>query len=296
VRGSPVTLTSEGASNRRHVISTSACWRPRVFGAPAPECSRSASPTTVCRSSPPQQNTGPTPSLGAPEESLIPTVRTAKAVGWAGGGEPTAAAGHSAVTALARDLDHPRWLYVANPWRCAGRRIRCTPEPDDAKGISGKVHKLVMKRAGLRVSAQRGSHNLAARHWWQHTRAARLYQGSAFADRHGPSWATISTSPTATRCWDLPITPATTEVRTQPTRVAPLPAGQDQPSLDPRVSLPARWAQTVRGRGGSNSNAAENGLTVEAERSSVWKSTRRPVATEFLRQVCVIRRTGMGAG
>lgn len=54
---------------------------------------------------------GPRPELPAPNPTLIPTVNTAKAVGWADTGLPTPASG-LAVTAYVRGLDHPRWLYV----------------------------------------------------------------------------------------------------------------------------------------------------------------------------------------
>lgn len=55
--------------------------------------------------------TGPHPTLPQPQSSLIPTVLVAPAVGWPAGVMPQAMAG-TQVTAFARDLDHPRWLYV----------------------------------------------------------------------------------------------------------------------------------------------------------------------------------------
>jgi len=54
---------------------------------------------------------GPSPVLPAPKRTLIPTVNIAPARGWPVGGKPTAA-GAFLVTAYARGLDHPRWLYV----------------------------------------------------------------------------------------------------------------------------------------------------------------------------------------
>jgi len=55
--------------------------------------------------------TGPHPTLPQPQSTLIPTVLVAPAVGWPAGVTPQAMAG-AQVTAFARDLDHPRWLYV----------------------------------------------------------------------------------------------------------------------------------------------------------------------------------------
>src|SRR5262245_36738951 len=54
---------------------------------------------------------GTAPQLPPPDKSLIPVVDIAPAVGWSDGGAPVAADGLE-VTAFARGLDHPRWLYV----------------------------------------------------------------------------------------------------------------------------------------------------------------------------------------
>ena len=54
---------------------------------------------------------GPTPQLVAPQKSLVPAIRPAKAIGWPAGEKPSPAAG-LAVNLFARGLDHPRWLYV----------------------------------------------------------------------------------------------------------------------------------------------------------------------------------------
>src|SRR6202790_3184561 len=99
---------------------------------------------------------GPSPSIGAPEKRLIPPLHIAKAVGWPVGGRPTAAAG-TEVDALARDLDHPRWLYVLPNGDVLVAESEAPPKPDDAKSIFGKVRKFVMKRAGsgARPSANR---------------------------------------------------------------------------------------------------------------------------------------------
>ncbi len=54
---------------------------------------------------------GPTPTLPSPNATLIPTVNIALAKGRPAGTLPRAAHGIQ-VNAFARDLDHPRWLYV----------------------------------------------------------------------------------------------------------------------------------------------------------------------------------------
>jgi glucose/arabinose dehydrogenase len=54
---------------------------------------------------------GPTPTLPEPTTTWLPTINVARATGWAQGEKPTPAPGLS-VSAYARDLEHPRWLYV----------------------------------------------------------------------------------------------------------------------------------------------------------------------------------------
>src|SRR6478736_6192329 len=60
---------------------------------------------------PPEAGEGPNPTLPPPVTSLVPTVNIASPQGWPEGVMPTAPVGFE-VTALARGLDHPRWLYV----------------------------------------------------------------------------------------------------------------------------------------------------------------------------------------
>ena len=69
---------------------------------------------TACGESsklPSQASVGPSPQLPEPTTSLIPTLKVSKAIGWAGNDMPKAPAGFK-VTALAENLDHPRWVYT----------------------------------------------------------------------------------------------------------------------------------------------------------------------------------------
>jgi glucose/arabinose dehydrogenase len=93
------------------------------------------------------QTYGPTPKLPAPENSLIPTVNVAKAVGWPTGGKPIAADG-MAVNALASGLDHPRTLHVLPNGDVLVAETNAPSRPEEEKGIKGWITKLVMGRAG----------------------------------------------------------------------------------------------------------------------------------------------------
>lgn len=91
--------------------------------------------------------TGPRPTLPAPQQRWIPTVNVAPAVGWPNGAGPTAAYG-LAVTAFARGLDHPRWLYVLPNGDVLVAETNAPPKPAEKKGVRTWFMKRTMKKAG----------------------------------------------------------------------------------------------------------------------------------------------------
>jgi glucose/arabinose dehydrogenase len=227
--------------------------------------------TSLCARSQeaPATEYGPAPLLGAPHKSLLPTLHIAKAVGWKSGGKPTAAAG-LAVEALARDLDHPRWLYVLPNGDVLVAESDAPPKPEDAKGIRGKVQKLVMRRAGSgarpsanRITLLRDAHDGRATERHVFLQGLNSPIGMALVDDKfyvADSDALLS----------FPYRVGDTEIRATATRVTDLPGG----------TINHHWTKSLiasRDGGklyvgvGSNSNAAENGLGVEAERASVWQ-------------------------
>ena len=212
---------------------------------------------------------GPTPILGRPHKSLIPTLHTAKAVGWRAGAMPVAAAG-TEVEAFARELDHPRWLYVLPNGDVLVAESDAPPKPGDSKGIVGKVRKLVMQRAGSgarqsadRITLLRAVHGRAApeRHVFiqgLHSPIGMALIGDNFyvADSDALLRFTYHTGET--------------ELRAAPTEVAALPAGEINHHWTKSLVASPDGGKLYVGVG-SNSNAAENGLAVEAGRSSVWE-------------------------
>jgi glucose/arabinose dehydrogenase len=102
-------------------------------------CGRSASLTIA-------EGTGPAPRLPEPSRSALPIIDIAPAVGWAPGATPVAAPGLS-VRAFARELDHPRWLYVL-PNGDVLVAESAAPPREDRGGVKSLVMAAVMKRAG----------------------------------------------------------------------------------------------------------------------------------------------------
>ncbi len=104
-----------------------------------------------------EQTFGPSPTLPAPETSLLPTVNVAKAIGWPAGGKPVAANG-MAVNAFATGLDHPRTLFVLPNGDVLVAETNAPPQPDDISSnilgrIKGWITKMVMGRAGAGTSS-----------------------------------------------------------------------------------------------------------------------------------------------
>lgn len=91
---------------------------------------------------------GTDPTLPEPSPSLIPTIRIAPATGWQDGAMPTAGAADLVVQPFARDLDHPRWLYVLPNGDILVAETAAPKREDDGKGIRGWITGLAMKRAG----------------------------------------------------------------------------------------------------------------------------------------------------
>jgi glucose/arabinose dehydrogenase len=93
---------------------------------------------------------GPSPQLVKPAHTLIPTVNVAAAKGWPAGAAPQPAPG-LAVSAFAKDLEHPRWVYVLPNGDVLVAETNAPPKPDDGKGFKGQMMKLFMKKAGAGV-------------------------------------------------------------------------------------------------------------------------------------------------
>src|SRR5436189_3749711 len=88
------------------------------------------SPSTQPESS----GVGPDPVLAAPQKAAIPTVSVAKATGWPQGARPTAPAGWK-VTAVASDLQHPRWVSVLPNGDVLVAETNAPERSEEGKGV-----------------------------------------------------------------------------------------------------------------------------------------------------------------
>ena len=217
---------------------------------------------------------GPNPQLPAPEKSgLVPTFNIAPAQGWPQGAQPQAPAGFR-VTALARGLDHPRWVYTLPNGDVLVAESNKPPPAEGAKnvhsdGLRGLAMGLVMKRAGAGTpSANRIT-------------LLRDTDGDGVADVRTAfmqnllspfGMALVGTQlfiATADGVVKVPYETGQTSINTAPVRVTDLPAGANHHWTKNIIASPdgRKLYATV----GSNSNAGDNGMAAEEGRAAIWK-------------------------
>ncbi len=212
---------------------------------------------------------GPHPKLPSPQKSLIPTVKVAKAIGWRGDASPTPAPGRF-VNAFARNLDHPRWLYVLPNGDVLVAETNAPKRPDDAKGIKGYFFKKVQAKAGGAVpSANRitllrdvDGDGVAE------TRSVLL---SGLASPFGMALVGgslyVANTDAVVR---FPYVTGQTSITAAPVKVVDLPAG----------AINHHWTKNILASPdgtklyvsvGSNSNVAERGMENEVGRAAIWE-------------------------
>jgi glucose/arabinose dehydrogenase len=211
---------------------------------------------------------GPSAELVAPTKRILPTIRIAKAKGWSDAAKPQGAEG-TTVTLFAGELQHPRWLYVLPNGDVLVAEAEAPAKPDDSKGVMGKVHKLVMKRAGSgahpsanRITLLRDSGSGAVE---RHVFLQGLNSPIGMALLGNTFYVADSDAVLA-----FPYRTGDTEIRSASTQLTALPAGTINHHWTKSL-LASPDGQHLYVGVGSNSNAAENGLDAEHERAAVWE-------------------------
>lgn len=210
---------------------------------------------------------GAEPQIPAPNKTLIPTVKTAKAVGWPAGAKPIAAQG-LLVAAYARELDHPRWLYTLPNGDVLVAETNAPPKPQDSNGIKGWITKKIMAGAGAEVpSANRitllrdSTGNGVA-----NTRSVFL-KGLASPFGMALVGHTLYVAD-SDALLSFPYTPGETDITAAPVKVMDLPAGPINHHWTKNV-IASRDGKKLYVTVGSNSNVGENGLAVEHDRARI---------------------------
>lgn len=209
---------------------------------------------------------GPSPDLPKPNHTLFPTVNIATPVGWSGTQAPSPAQG-LAVTAYAKNLNHPRWLY-----RLPNGDIlvaESNAPKTDVKTIKNRIAGFVMGKAGagdaspnriilLRDTSGNGTAD---------TRTVfldHLYSPFGMALIGNDLYVA-----NANEIVRFPYHDGDTQIKTPGTKVVDLPAGYNHHWTKNLLASPDGSFLYVTI--GSNSNVADNGMEVEEGRARIDK-------------------------
>jgi glucose/arabinose dehydrogenase len=216
---------------------------------------------------PPNGGVGPSPTLPEPTRTLLPTVNIAPAKRWSADQLPAPAQGLR-VIALARELDHPRWIYVLPNGDVLVAETNAPPK-EPPSGIRAWVMSQVMTKAGARVpSADRIT-------------LLRDENGDGVADRRSVFLKDLK-SPFgmtlvgdmfyvahADALWKYPYRSGAEQISEAGSKVVDLPAGRNHHWTKNVIASPdgSKLYVTV----GSNSNVGENGMQEEEGRAAIWE-------------------------
>lgn len=212
---------------------------------------------------------GPHPTLPAPDARLLPTIRPAKAVGWATGAKPVAAPGLE-VASFADHLDHPRWLTVLPNGDVLVAETNTPPKPDDSKGLVGFVGGLVLSFGG---AAAKSANRITLLRDGKHDGIANM-RTVFLSGLNSPFGMVLVGDNLYVADTDavlrFPYHGGETHIAEPGTKIVDLPAGRINHHWTKNVIASPDGTKlyvTV----GSNSNVGDNGMAVEAGRAAIWE-------------------------
>jgi glucose/arabinose dehydrogenase len=215
---------------------------------------------------------GANPQLPPPTKSLLPTVKVADAKGWPANVTPTPARGLAA-NAFARDLDHPRWLYVLPNGDVLVSETNAPKRPRDNTGIRGWFFKKFAKKAGGAVPS---ANRITLLRDVNNDGVAEVK--TAFLERlNSPFGIALVGDDLYVANTDAVMvygySQGTTTITGAARKLVALPAGERNHHWTKNVIASPDGAKlyvTV----GSNSNAAEHGMEEEVGRAAIWQVDR----------------------
>jgi len=214
------------------------------------------------------QVSGPAPTLKPPDKATVPTINVVKAIGWPAGVKPDTGEG-LAVTAFARDLEHPRWIAVLPNGDVLVAETNAPERPMDKSGLRGWLFGRAQRKAGGAVpSANRIT-------------LLRDADGDGVAEVRSAFLTGLNSPFGMTLVGDtlyvantdallkVPYTAGALRAGATPQKVIDLPAGVRNHHWTKNV-IASPDGRTLYVAIGSNSNAAEHGLAEENGRAQLW--------------------------
>ena len=223
-------------------------------------CGRSAQLTV-------EKGMGPTPELPKPSTSVFPTIKVARAIGWADGALPKTADG-LVVGPYGNGLDHPRWLHVLPNGDVLVAETNAPKRPLDNQGIRGWFFKRYQKKAGGAVpSANRITLLRDADGDGVAELKTAFIEGlnSPFGMALVGNTLYVANTDAVVR---FPYQTGDTRITAPPVKVADLPGGLLNHHWTKSLIANPEGTRLYVGVG-SNSNVAENGMEAEDERAAI---------------------------
>jgi glucose/arabinose dehydrogenase len=206
---------------------------------------------------------GTRPTISAPRNQVLPTVKVADVVGWGANEAPTPAAGLT-VQAFARGLDHPRWLYKLPNGDVLVAESNSPPRKGG--GIQGFVMKHLLGKAGAggpsanRITLLRDADGDGVAEQ-RHVFMTGLNSPHGMTLMGGNLY--IANTDAVVR---VPYTEGATRIAATPEKIVSLPGGGNHWA---RNVLAAADGEHLYVTVGSASNIAENGMDAERNRAAI---------------------------
>jgi glucose/arabinose dehydrogenase len=216
---------------------------------------------------PEQATIGPNPTIPPPQKSYIPTVNIAAAKGWPQDGKPKAIT-TLAVNAFAKELDHPRWLYVLPNGDVLVAESNGPKRAGDNRGVKGWVAGVVQNWSGAGTPSPDRITLLRDKDGDGKAETKTVF----LKDLYSPfGMALIGNDlyvANADAIMHFKYQDGATEITTPGEKVADLPGGPINHHWTKNI-IASKDGAKLYATVGSNSNAGENGLDVEKMRANI---------------------------
>ncbi|MFT3729579.1 MAG: sorbosone dehydrogenase family protein [Terricaulis sp.] len=211
---------------------------------------------------------GANPTLPAPQSGMIPTIKTAPAIGWPANGAPQAPAGFT-VTRYAEGLNHPRYPYLLPDGDVLV--VESSTQAANGGGIQSWVANQVQQGAGaLAASANRVTILRDANHdGVVDYKGAFISSGlnQPFGIAQLGAYIYVANTDGVVR---FPYTPGATSV-SGGQQILALPHRNGDNGHWTRTLAVAPDGQTLFVSVGSSSNIADHGMADERGRAAIWQ-------------------------
>lgn len=232
-----------------------------VAGIALAACMKTVAPVQVAQ--------GVSPEIVKPSSSLLPTVKVAKATGWAEGETPVAADGLK-VVAFATGLDHPRWMHVLPNGDVLVAETNAPARAQDGGGIRSFFTNRALKKAGAAVPSADRITLLRDADGDGVAETQTIFMDNLYSPFGMALIGETLYIANADAIVSVPYEDGMTEITVTPETLTDLPGGPLNHHWTKNI-VASEDGTKLYASVGSNSNIGENGLEAEDGRAAVWE-------------------------